>query len=389
MKSPSNIPDPSSLDEETTPKEFSFVKVLKRALNEPGGNRNALTIAIEKANKDAGSRFSITYEKLGGLIEDECSVGLTLQDLIALHFYLKIKGEGLDEKPIFDKSGILSRLVECGRLSVFFGAYPNVSAHRNDVSLWDNRAAAVLVKEVGKLNRHVQINTQDVLWAKDHAKLCENVRATVDHLDREESSIISIGTPRACMATEVLLSSAFNVPPRSKPMANGLKNPPFHFVWPPELQREIKSSFSLTGQDLTRLGSPKIGRRVESGQSSALIVGDEVFETPLNGTKSKWPMHGVIVAQRRARGNVWLVISGISGPATQACAEKVAEMTDNLPITDGKNGPVLWAVVKAVVSVDKSGRGLGDRRRVDSYELLGGPHVWPISQNTSPDLNLV
>ena len=60
--------------------------------------------------------------------------------------------------------------------------------------------------------------------------------------------------------------------------------------------------------------------------------------------------YGVIAAQRRPEGQIWVVIAGLTGPGTYAAATCLNAVEAPLPnAEDPHRGQVLWAVVEATV----------------------------------------
>ena len=53
-------------------------------------------------------------------------------------------------------------------------------------------------------------------------------------------------------------------------------------------------------------------------------------------------MHEIIAAQRRAAGNIWLIVSRLAGPATFGGAKKVKDIVDELPWSKEHPSEVLW-----------------------------------------------
>ena len=87
-------------------------------------------------------------------------------------------------------------------------------------------------------------------------------------------------------------------------------------------------------------------------------------------------MYGIIAAQRRAAGNVWLVVSGLAGPATYAAATMVKQISTELPWS--ANGPshVLWVPIKVQIRAGKHKPLDGDIREVVYAEFDGKPRIW-------------
>ena len=99
-------------------------------------------------------------------------------------------------------------------------------------------------------------------------------------------------------------------------------------------------------------------------------------------------MYGIIAAQRRAAGNVWLVVSGLAGPATYAVTTMVKEISAELPLSKGKHSKVLWVPVKVKIKAGKTAPWSGDTREVVEAVFDGEPRLWPEDTELPPE-NLV
>jgi hypothetical protein len=89
----------------------------------------------------------------------------------------------------------------------------------------------------------------------------------------------------------------------------------------------------------------------------------------------RWSDCAVIAAQRRRTGQVWVVLCGLSGPATYGAARALKSIAAALPRGDmSSHSPVLWAVVE--VGLERT-QVQGDNRRVVSQRVTQGPAAWP------------
>ena len=102
-------------------------------------------------------------------------------------------------------------------------------------------------------------------------------------------------------------------------------------------------------------------------------IGDEIIV--VDRTKAKWTAHGIVAAQRRSTGQIWVVVAGMSGPGTYAGARLMSAVTAALPPpARGHHSPTLW--VRVEVNVDRSEPG-GDNRAVKANKVVGKPQFWP------------
>ena len=71
--------------------------------------------------------------------------------------------------------------------------------------------------------------------------------------------------------------------------------------------------------------------------------------------------YAVCAAQRRARGQIWLLVAGVTGPATYAAAKWVHRMATTMDDAEsGKPSKMFWNIVRSnAVMVTESSRVLG------------------------------
>ena len=174
-----------------------------------------------------------------------------------------------------------------------------------------------------------------------------------------------IGSPRSCPAAELMLASMFKVKPFRKPTSSL----PFHFIWSPKTLKFHTSAFALDAEDI-EAENHKLAKEILEEKAWALKVADILYEVHRVGRK-EWSVYGVVAAQRRAGGRVWVVVAGLSGPATYASALAVAsQKTGSLPEIPehGGRSEVLWALVEATVR--QGPETYGDNREVVGVEVL-------------------
>ena len=149
----------------------------------------------------------------------------------------------------------LDQLVESRREICFLlGARPG--ERENAISRWDVRSLAELLQSIFRQHRAaaIPIGIEDVL-------LCDvntmRKRASTDELDKphwlkildteqDGPSVVCIGSPRSCHATECMLAKMVGIEPfRSAPP---LPTPfPVRYVYPSKTQHRLTSSFAVDG----------------------------------------------------------------------------------------------------------------------------------------------
>ncbi len=346
------------------------------------GNPNRLMTLINNANVAVGSKARIDRRTLIKIANEPETINFSVDMLTALDVYFAPKGESLQDKPIFEKRGILECLVEKRKVAFFLGSKPRRAAHRNDISRWDARSLARLIGQACQFDLHMDYDIEDVLLESQMDERTARERDWYDILDDDSRSLVAIGSPRACLASEVMLARMFDVPPFKAPaLENGLlAKVPFAFHWPARVSRGFRSGFTCTTGDLEstakkgfQFKEPGWRGLIRRGKASAFIMGDQVLAVPL-GVR-KWDAYGVIVAQRRSAGNVWLVVAGITGPATYAAAMLVNRLSVELPAEQRGDGPILLQAVKTAITTDKS-RKAGDNREIGSPAPWCKPLIW-------------
>jgi hypothetical protein len=124
---------------------------------------------------------------------------------------------------------------------------------------------------------------------------------------------------------------------------------PFCFIWD-QVSPSYKSAFALEWRDIEERDAG-LARSIDRRKDLALLVGKKKYLVRRKD-EGDWNVYGVIAAQRRASGQVWVVVSGLSGPATLGSAMALASQhSDAIPESPkrGTHSPVLWALVKTPV----------------------------------------
>jgi hypothetical protein len=232
--------------------------------------------------------------------------------------------------------------------------------------------------------RSVGFEIEDVLL--DFPVGLEKLTAQPWHrwLRDKHCSIISIGSPRACHASEILLAQMFGLTPFEREAAAGARAP-FAFIWPEREPgesgrspapsrlkgnpRHFQSRFALTAADVPRTEG-KLAEQIQRGEACAFRFGDQLY--PVVPDKQKpFKMYAVIAAQRRRDSQTHVVIAGLSGPATYAAATLVKQFVTALPHKPGEDSAVIYRPVEVVVSIEGTEGQPGDIRKVKSRRFAG------------------
>lgn len=383
--------------DQTNQPVFYFGYLIREAC-EGGKSVSQLTKEINAANENAGTRCLVNRKLLAKLKENSPKVGLTLDTCQALDTYFRFIGKIAHEPPLFAHPALIATLVRVPRVHFLYAAKPRPKERRVDVSCWDLDAGAHILTAASRACAGGEFKNAHVLWRHAASLRTSQAEPWYQVLDADQDSVVSIGSPLASLSTEVMLARMFGVEPFRTPQVEPPGRPvpadgnrpwpfwvpdartgnrvplPFWYCWAAKMARDFHSAFALTPAEL-RACAPDTAARVKASQSHAFGLNGRIHEVSRNG--AQWEMHGIVAAQRRAEGNLWLVISGLAGPATCAAAKLVPKIQDILPWEDGRISQVLWVPVLAHVKEGLAARSLGDIRELEGEMLVGQPRLYP------------
>lgn len=332
--------------------KLRLTHALKERLTKEG-NLSKLAAHIEMASK-----LTIDPRKLKRILIGDPTVGITLKDFVALDAYLSPFGEGLADNPLFDSQSLLSALVDRSSVLMLLGSHPQGADRRANLSRWDLRAANKVTRHIHSAAPATGVIIDDVVFARSRPRDPDG--QPLPMLDDTATSLCIIGSPRACWAAERALAEMFDVDAFSKPDAEL----PFHFVWSRDLRNLYRDSTFAFKPNALRRPHPAAFAQFAKGEARALVVGDKLFMRAPTSKGKPWKDYGVVAAQRREDGRVFVVVAGLSGPATFAVAQALAShRIGTLPHAPegGGHGLVRWALIEATVE-DEGGHG--DTRNV-------------------------
>jgi hypothetical protein len=349
-------------------------EVLKTRMQEEGlscfGLSRAIQRAYEKVTGTEGSKPPLDRRKLKRILDGAPNLTLSVTELEALDAYLSASNEGLAEKPLFRRDGILQTLAQ-PRVVFYVGTRSQQKPRRRHyMSVWDMRAYSAVQDGVSGLRPNTRSMLKDVVQVSPSSRI---LRKQLEDLG-PETAVCSIGAPRSCLMSEVMLTEMFGIGNEafSSP-AQSSRAVPFYFVWPP--QRGVQSRFALDWHQLT---DRELGREVKNEDSWAFVLlsGRECEELALHWQDNPLRDYGVIVAQRRPRNQTWLVVAGLSGPGTCAAAQALVKDVRSRRASVPEAPHVLYAVVEADVTVAGDAKVPGDRRALTQLNLIVEPEVW-------------
>jgi hypothetical protein len=318
------------------------------------------------------SGIPVDRRKLHRLVLGE-DVSLRIRELRALDTYLSPLGEGLAAKPIFERSSILAEISRSPGVVFLLGMLPRIKYERTDISHWDMRSLTQFRHDLNEFGQ-VRFDIEEVMYHENPIGSLQGLEkeSWYSRLKTGRESVVCVGSPRVSPATEFMLAEMFGVEPFEEARA-GDKQLPFYFLWPAD-RTNFRSRFCLDHAAIEHK-DPEFAQRLETGNPKmmGLMVEDEIIRADAVG--NRWKSYGVIVAQRRANGQIWLALAGLSGPSTYGVAKTVSEITRTLPYgKDSKQSPVCWAKVETEIEVNP--HLPGDHRVINDIKLIDDLKVW-------------
>jgi len=376
MEPPAHPPLPDSSNS-----DFRLGRTL-RARVATEGSYSALSRAIERANPSgtqAGSGQDpptpiLDRRKLKAIVEGAPNLVLSLQELRALDRYLDRFGEGLAFKPIFEQPDILQTLADSGRVTFLLGS--KLEGEHRYFSHWDVLAMAEIQRGINSSEVSVRLDVEDVLLQKTLHSTAASLKLGrwTKLLEDQGPSLVCLGSTRTSPATEAMLCRMFERPECEDPPPGEKQHLPFRFAWKPGIGYVFSSYFHLHSDDIFSR-DPDAAKAVREGDASALVTAEELFLDRVHPERPGYT-YGVCVAQRRRRGQVWLVLAGVTGVATFVAAKLAKNLTTRLhEQKPDQNSAVYWAVIRARVEEDLD-RPLGNVRVFAEEEIVSGLHVW-------------
>jgi hypothetical protein len=284
-----------------------FMKTLSTALARVYPSQFSTFLALRAAIAEANptERGVPDRRKLARLIdgtpEELQRINLTGRELQALDHFFAQRG-GLAE--LMSPASLLHSLAEQRRVTFLLGSPYVQGADR--LSRWDVRSVVEVLRGIDQLAPGVHVDIEDISVGP---------RPNLDELRRQKwfkdahaddgPSIVCIGSPRACHASEILLAEMFGTTAFSPggPIKGRL---PVGFGWTSELSMNTPpSAFALSPEEQGRA-------RVK------MVIDNREFEPTED--RSENAAYGVIFAKRRKGNQVWAVCAGHSGPGTYAAA---------------------------------------------------------------------
>jgi hypothetical protein len=351
-----------------------LLEILQREYERCGSSFLELQEEIKRANGD--DRW-IERRKLSTILETGDVGRLSFRELEALNTYL-VSNKRAGVAAIFDVPELFQAIGERRQVTFFLAAKPHREHGTIDMAQGDVRAMAELISGIEGASAGVGVafTIVDVLLRRTKGSE-RDLQKYLKRFSKEEwyhlleiedgPSLVCVGSPRACHAAEVMLSRMFGRKAFTEMDPFDLANaPPFYFQWDEPTQ--LPSSFA-PGVEYAR------------GQRGPVLSFEDKALRCRKGERG-WHTYGVIVAQRRPRGQVWVVVAGLTAAGTEAAAKLAQRLPGEFPREAGKPSHILWQPIE-VVYTDKGSRHLSNPeagRHIIDQKVIGNPRYWSPGQ---------
>jgi len=322
----------------------------------------AIGMAVEKGKKPPKSIDRRKLKALG----DGKDVPLRISELEALDDFLTTFNQGLAYLPLFVRPNLLSALTVHERVHFLIGA--REVSDTTTVSQFDTQAYGTLERQLnGQGQKRVTPVLDTILTRATREEARQVQQEACSRILEEEKVVVAIASPVANHGTDLMLAKMFSREPFEAP-SSGRRHTPVALVLPEPALSQAYSSF-VEGTDELRRIDPEKADEIHD-RRWGLRLEKHVFVVDPEEPKEWSKTYGMIIAQRRASGQIWVVVAGLHGVGTHAAA--LALPTAEMGLFDGdpgQDGFIHVRVVEAQVSHIMSPRG-NRIRKVESQEIL-------------------
>jgi len=332
--------------------------------------RHGNMLALERdINEAAGREHAIDRRKLKDLLRSTKDVALRLSELEAFDDFLNLHGEGLAFLTLYERPALLEMLAMMKQVHFLVGARSLKKIV--SVSHFDTEAYGDIGRFLNNPRPGVATELDVVLMGAPRRGARDLQVWPWERILLEAQAVVTIASPLANPATERMLELITGHRGQSSQFG-GLPRPPIAFVLPEPYAKKVRSSFVERPADLPAELALE-GRKI-CNLCWGIRVGKKLVVSEEGGTATAKDQrlsktYGVIVAQRRANGHVWVIVAGLHGAGTHAAARAIEGAEISLasgPL--GEDGPMHVRVVEALVSTTRfHGAIIG---KVESQRIL-------------------
>ena len=336
----------------TTDTPLRIAKVLERHKVREG-SYTKLEAAIRKTLRGdgEGTHRGVDRRKLKAIVDNDPKLVLSIAEIRAIDRYLERWGEGLAFNPLFEKPELLRRLVESGTFTFLLGSkVDKTDRFRINISHWDLLGLDRIQTDVLSFRENVRIEIREVRMHDD----VDGARADLADPELVElfglhgPSLVCLASSRGNQMAEWMLCHMANLEPFRDAAPGQRVDLPFHFVWSRPRPFVLPSQFHLYNEDVN-LEDPKAGALVSEHQASCFRYsgGYLVDELTVDGRGGEGFTYSLCAAQRRERGQIWILVAGLTGPGTLAAARWANKMATTIyDAKPDKRSAVFWSLLR-------------------------------------------
>ncbi|MBW2422189.1 MAG: hypothetical protein JRH19_26900 [Deltaproteobacteria bacterium] len=331
------------------------------------------------SNVEGAPRF-VDRRKLKSIVENDPKLVLSIGELRAIDLYLEHFGHGLAYNPLFEKRELLRHVADSGRVSFLLGSKIDESdPFRINISHWDFLSLDHIQTGVLGISPNVNTKSHEVLMRKEHGRARRDLgdERLNELFDNRGPSLVCLGSSRGNQMAEWMLCRMAEEPrvfQDAGPAARA--DLPFRFVWSSEHHSYVMpSQFHMHGAEADR-ENPEVGEAVlQRGAACLRHAGGYEIDELTDGSKGEGWTYALCAAQRRERGRVWLLVAGLTGPATYAASRWVDRMATDLDVlSEQDRSRVHWSIVRA--EARKVERPNQSSYEVGNAEFVTGGVAW-------------
>jgi hypothetical protein len=310
----------------------------------------------ERASLTGGPR-RVDRRKLKQIVENDGKLVLSIGELRALDRYLEPHGHGLAYHPLFEKPEALRKIAETGRVAFLLGSRTDpIEPLRVNLSRWDLLSLNRIQSGLLGFSQNVELEIREVRMQPDLAKarLVLDDKSLTSMFEDGGPSLVVLGSSVGNQMAEWMLCKMAGVNPFPEDQRSNRPQLPFYFVWWEKRPYVLNSYFHLYGEDALREHS-EAGEAVLKNHAACFKSRKGYRIDELSYDKEGGNTFALCAIQRREHGKIWLLVAGLTGPATYAAAKWVNVMAADLQVRrESGASPVYWSLLRAKADVVQS-----------------------------------
>jgi hypothetical protein len=318
---------------------------------------------------------------LRDIVHNDPKLVLSLAELRGIDRYLERFGHGLAYNPFFEKPELLRCVAESRHALFLLGSKRDPKDDfRINISHWD-------VLGLSCIQGGVQGYAENLLLDIRETRMHEDVTEARQDLDDSElqrlyskrgPSLLCLGSSRGNQMAERMLCNMANLKPFTDNAPGKHRNLPFYFVWAKPRDYVLPSQFHLYADDAIS-DNREAGEAVMQKRAACFWHegGYLIDDLSIDGKREGFT-YALCAAQRRENKQIWLLVAGLTGPATYAAARWVHKMPTDFDHQSKSGRPswVFWNLLRAKATPVAEGKGgiytVGDAEVV-THGVAWGP----------------